>query len=144
MAWRRVMITNSSIFRMHAMGKPAGRWGTAATSAFDHRLSTKAVPSNVAPFWKLNVTFHLPPFEYSELTAAACCADKLEIGKSHHSNLALHAGWDYAKLRSRKLRKRQVLAFQAVDAANIDLTLASAVLIQRPRAVLTVGCTEAS
>lgn len=30
-AWRRVMITDSSIFRVHAMGKPAGRWCTAAT-----------------------------------------------------------------------------------------------------------------
>ncbi len=30
-AWRRTMITDSSIFRMHAMGKPAGRWCTAAT-----------------------------------------------------------------------------------------------------------------
>ncbi len=29
-AWR-VMITDSNIFRMHAMGKPAGRWCTAAT-----------------------------------------------------------------------------------------------------------------
>ena len=29
--WRNVMITDSSIFRMHAMGKPAGSWCTQAT-----------------------------------------------------------------------------------------------------------------
>ena len=30
-SWRRVMITDSKYFRLHAMGKPAGRWCTPAT-----------------------------------------------------------------------------------------------------------------
>jgi len=37
-AWRRTMITDSSIFRMRAMGKPAGRWCTAAAGRPKHRL----------------------------------------------------------------------------------------------------------
>jgi transposase len=30
-SWRRVMITDSKYFRLHAMGRPAGRWCTPAT-----------------------------------------------------------------------------------------------------------------
>ena len=30
-SWRRVLITDSKYFRLHAMGKPAGRWCTPAT-----------------------------------------------------------------------------------------------------------------
>ncbi|DBA81643.1 TPA: hypothetical protein ACH3X1_007398 [Trebouxia sp. C0004] len=33
-SWRRVMIIDSKYFRLHAMGRPAGRWCTPATRAF--------------------------------------------------------------------------------------------------------------
>ena len=36
-SWRRVLITDSKYFRLHAMGRPAGRWCTPATRGAIHR-----------------------------------------------------------------------------------------------------------
>ncbi|KAL3133693.1 hypothetical protein ABBQ32_008193 [Trebouxia sp. C0010 RCD-2024] len=43
-SWRRVMITDSKYFRLHAMGIPAGRWSTPATRGLMQDLSTVLLP----------------------------------------------------------------------------------------------------
>ena len=52
-SWRRVMITDSKYFRLHAMGRPAGRWCTPATRSIIARPK-----HSIAAHVYMGITYH--------------------------------------------------------------------------------------